>query len=121
MVTLVLAGAWLAGVAFISNDTRQRGLPGWLRALWLLAALLPLVGLTAYVYVYFRPVPQNVLSHTGTYPRLRVTLPRAPNGVREVEGERQHTLPVMCTWPRHPCQPSGAPARRPRGACGWWW
>jgi hypothetical protein len=94
LVFLILAAAWLAGVAFISSDARRRGLPGWLRALWVLAALLPLVGLTAYVYVYFRPAPQSVLSHTGTHPRLRITLPRAPGGVREEEGVRQNTMPV---------------------------
>lgn len=99
LLIMVFVGAWLAGVVFVSSDARRRGLPGWLRALWVLLALIPMVGLTAYVFFYNRASVQNVLSHSGTQPRLRVTLPRAPAGVREGERPHQATLPVAALHP----------------------
>lgn len=91
---MFFTGAWLAGVAFVAGDTGRRGLPGWLRALWLLVALVPLAGLTAYVFWAYRPSPANVLTHTGTQPRTRITLPGRPAGLREGEVPRNATMPV---------------------------
>jgi hypothetical protein len=91
---MLFAGAWLAGVAFVAADTARRGLPGWLRTLWLLVGLVPMAGLTAYVYWTHRTGPTRVMTHTGTQPRMRVTLPRRPAGLAEGEVPRNATMPV---------------------------
>jgi hypothetical protein len=86
---MLFVGAWLAGVVFVSTDAARRGLPGWLRALWIVLALVPMLGLTAYVFYYARPSASPVLPHTGTQPRARITLPRAPADL-----PRNPTMPV---------------------------
>jgi hypothetical protein len=94
VLVLLYIGGWIAGVVFVSSDAQRRGLPGWQRALWLLLALVPMLGLTAYLYYYNRPAAPNTLQHTGTQPRLRITLPHAPAGLRGPELPRNPTMPV---------------------------
>jgi hypothetical protein len=86
---LLYAGAWIAGVVYVSRDAHLRGLPGWLRALWVLLALVPMLGLTIYVYYYSRLFTPSVPLHSGTQPRMRITLPRAPTDL-----PRHPTMPV---------------------------
>jgi hypothetical protein len=48
-VILLMLGVWAATVAFVYWDTRRRNLPGRQQATWVLLALVPLVGLIAYL------------------------------------------------------------------------
>jgi hypothetical protein len=91
---MLFVGAWIAGVVFVSSDARRRGLPVWLRTLWVAAALVPMLGLTAYVYYYNRPFEPKVLHHTGTQPRMRITLPRAPDDFQAQGVRRNATMAV---------------------------
>ncbi len=86
---LLFAAAWVAGVVYVARDSATRGLPGWLRALWVLVALAPMLGLTAYVVYYARLFVPTASGHTGTQPRQRITLPRAPADL-----PRTATMPV---------------------------
>jgi hypothetical protein len=111
LVTLY-AGAWIAGVLFVSGDAARRGLPVWLRGLWIILALLPMLGLTAYIYYYHRPFASKALPHTGTQPRLRITLPHAPADFRAHEAVRTGTMPVAALRNVHiPTAPVPAQAR----------
>src|SRR5262245_10438684 len=94
LVIMAIAGVWIAGVLFVAGDAHRRGLPFWLRLFWVVCALLPMVGLTAYLYAYYRPAAAKALAHTGTQPRQRITLPAAPAGLREPQPPRQATMPV---------------------------
>src|SRR5262245_50187787 len=93
LVIMAIAGVWIAGVMFVAGDAHRRGLSFWLRLFWVICALLPMVGLTAYLYYYYRPAAR-ALGHTGTQSRLRITLPAAPAGLREPQPPRQATMPV---------------------------
>lgn len=110
----VYVGAWIAGVIFVSGDTARRGLPVWLRGAWVLLALVPMLGLTAYVFYYSRPFTRKVLPNTGTQPRLRITLPHAPADLRGAAVPGTGTMPVAALRPVHsataavPAAPAGA-------------
>lgn len=116
LIIMVIIGAWLAGLAFVAADARRRGLPVWLRVFWMLVALLPMVGLTAYLFYYNRVAAANVLNHTGTQPRMRITLPRAPAGLRDMEVPRNPTMPVAAVRNVHiPTAPVPAQPRESGG------
>ena len=95
--------AWMAGLVYVSGDANRRGLPGWKRLLWLVLALLPMLGLTLYVLVYARAdearaaVPRPaIMPGAPVQPPRRVTQPRpsAAQLRRAVPGARPATMPV---------------------------
>src|SRR5687767_13106507 len=89
VLVLLFGAAWVAGVFYVARDAATRGLPFWLRALWVLAALVPMLGLTAYVVYYARLFVPRVPALTGTQPRQRITLPRPA-----VDAPHTGTMPV---------------------------
>lgn len=72
LIILLLAAFWGGTIIFVSWDTHRRRLAEPYRSLWLLLALIPLLGFTAYLVARsFLPAEQRTAA--GTPPRQRVT------------------------------------------------
>jgi hypothetical protein len=58
---LLILGLWGAAIAFVAWDTTRRNLSGGQRFIWVGLAVIPLLGLAAYLIVrpFFRPAPAN--------------------------------------------------------------
>lgn len=88
LIILLLAVFWGGTIIFVSWDTRRRKLVEPYRSLWLLLALIPLVGFTAYLVARsFLPTGEGT---AGTpQPRQRVTFLK-----REAGPKRLATIPA---------------------------
>jgi hypothetical protein len=93
--------AWMVGIVYVAGDTTRRGFGRWKRLVWLVLALVPMLGLTLYVIVYSRAAPA----------------PAPPQrAVRQLPGEavtpqprRRITLPMRKATPGAAARPATAP------------
>lgn len=84
LIILLLAAFWGGTIIFVSWDTQRRRLTEPYRSLWLLLALIPLLGFTAYLVARsFLPVSGEIAAGTSQ-PRQRVTFLKREAGLKRL-------------------------------------
>lgn len=81
IVILLLLAFWAASILFVAWDTGRRGMPPYQRSIWRVLAVVPLLGLAAYlIALTFLPAETSSAAAAPRGPEGRVTVlkPDAP-------------------------------------------
>lgn len=75
IVILLLLAFWVASILFVAWDTGRRGMPAYQRSIWRVLAVVPLLGLAAYLIArIFLPAETSSASAAPRGPQGRVTV-----------------------------------------------